>query len=209
VTNIFPQPSQSLRYLSKLSLISFFVSVQVDCPAWNKSIGWLLWKQILSFDMQICNSSLKKARDLKRKRFFYSTDGVIFNWAPSQNSPLFHRINFFLAVFSSAYLKSLSKNDKNITHAQLTKFQKYPSYARFNTGVLFTIKGIVSTKNSAELSLQITKILPEMFSSTGNFRSVPRKRKARLLNYLYWCLMHEHHLGSVKKAGLAYFPRRE
>ena len=99
---------------------------------------------------------------------------------------MFHRI-IFLAVVSFAYLKSLSKNDKNITHARsiLQNLQKYPSYARFNTGVLFTIKGIVSTKNSAELSLQITKILPEMFSSTGNFRSVPRKRKARLLNYLY------------------------
>ena len=75
--------------------------------------------------MQISNSPLKTARDHKRKRFFYSTDGVIFNWAPSQNSPLFHRI-IFLAVVSFAYLKSLSKNDKNITHAQLTKFSEIP-----------------------------------------------------------------------------------
>lgn len=135
--------------------------------------------------MQICNNPLKKARDHKRKRFFYSTDGVIFNWAPSQNSPLFYRIIFFWLFFLSAYLKSLSKNDQNITHAQLTKFAEIPFLYRFNTGVLFTIKGIVSSKNSAELSLQITKILLEIFSSTGNFRSVLRKRKARLLNYLY------------------------
>lgn len=76
--------------------------------------------------MQICNNPLKKARDHKRKRFFYSTDGVIFNWAPSQNSPLFYRIIFFWLFFLSAYLKSLSKNDQNITHAQLTKFSEIP-----------------------------------------------------------------------------------
>ena len=75
--------------------------------------------------MQICNSSLKKATDLKRKSFFFIQQTVLFNWAPSQNSPLFHRI-IFLAVVSSAYLKSLSKNDKNISHAQLTKFAEIP-----------------------------------------------------------------------------------
>ena len=121
---------------------------------------------------------------LSVKVFFYSTDGVIQLGSLSKHSSVSSHY-FFLAVVSSAYLKSLSKNDKNITHAQLTKFAEIPFLCRFNTGVLFTIKGIVSSKNSAELSLQITKILLEIFSSTGNFRSVPRKRKARLLNYLY------------------------
>ena len=76
--------------------------------------------------MQICNSSLKKATDLKRKSFFfYTTDGVIQLGSLSKQSSVSSHY-FFWLFFSSAYLKSLSKNDKNITHAQLTKSAEIP-----------------------------------------------------------------------------------
>lgn len=58
-------------------------------------------------------------------KVFFIQQTVLFNWGRSQNSPMFRRI-IFLAVVSFAYLKSLSKNDKNITHAQLTKSAEIP-----------------------------------------------------------------------------------
>ena len=136
--------------------------------------------------MQICNSSLKKATDLKRKSFFfYTTDGVIQLGSLSKQSSVSSHY-FFWLFFSSAYLKSLSKNEKKNHPRSINKiFRNTLPMPATTPAVLFTIKGIVSTKNSAELSLQITKILLEIFSSTGNFRSVLRERRARLLNYLY------------------------
>ena len=62
--------------------------------------------------MQICNSSLKKATDLKRKSFFFIQQTVLFNWAPSQNSPLFHRIIFFGCFFRLLISKACLKMTK-------------------------------------------------------------------------------------------------
>ena len=40
----------------------------------------------------------EESESLKRKRFFIQQT-VLFNWAPSQNSPLFHRIICFGCFF--------------------------------------------------------------------------------------------------------------
>lgn len=58
--------------------------------------------------MQICNSSLKKARDHKRKSFFYSTDGVIQLGSLSKQSYVSSHYFFgllFRLLISKACLK--------------------------------------------------------------------------------------------------------